>query len=264
MKPAKTIILCLLLFATSFPGCVSKEEFTNEASLSRESAYQQWQGRKEAEKQIQPVIAGELSLEDCLKLTLTNNKALLITLEEKEAARGGELGAYSAILPSVSLSAGYERIDERSYFTFNGQNVTLGDLDNYSGMLTVTQPIFAGGAIPARINAGRLGSLMADQTVRAAVQDTVYAAQFGYYTLLLDQHLYTIADDSVKSSRTHLEDVKHKHAAGVASSYDVLRTEVELSNFTAHIYTAPKRNQPIVGKPGKSNGRLAGQHLCSF
>jgi len=233
MKLANNLILCLLLSVISLPGCVSKEEFTNEATLSRESAYKQWEGRKQAEKQTQAVISGELALDDCLKLTLTNNKMLLKTLQEKEAARGGELGAYSAILPSVSLSAGYERIDERSYFTFNGQNVTMGDLDNYSAGLTVTQPIFAGGAIPARINAGRLRALMADQAVRTAVQETAYAAQSGYYTVLLDQHLYAIADDAVKSAKAHLADVKQKHNAGVASSYDVLRAEVELSNFTA-------------------------------
>ena len=214
-------------------GCVSKEEFTNEATLSRESAYKQWEGRKQAQKQTQPVISGKLTLDDCLKLTLTNNKMLLKTLEEREVARGGELGAYSAILPSVSLSGGYERVDEKSYFTFGGQNVTMGALDNYSAALTVTQPIFAGGAIPARINAGRLGTLMADQAVRTAVQEAVYAAQFGYYTVLLDQHLYAISDDAVKSAKAHLDDVNQKHNVGVASSYDVLRAEVELSNFTA-------------------------------
>ena len=132
MKQANNLILCLLLSAIWLSGCVSKEEFTKEATLSRESAYKQWEGRKQAEKQTQAVISGKLTLDDCLKLTLTNNKMLLKTLEEKEAARGGELGAYSAILPSVSLSGGYERIDEKSYFTLGGQNVTMGALDNYS------------------------------------------------------------------------------------------------------------------------------------
>jgi outer membrane protein TolC len=214
-------------------GCVSKEEFTSEATLSRESAYKQWEGRKQAEKQTQAVISGKLTLDDCLKLTLTNNKMLLKTLEEREVARGGEIGSYSAILPTAAISSGYQRIDERQSFTFGGQTVTLGALDNYSAALTVTQPIFAGGAIPARINAGRLGSLMADQAVRTAVQETVYAAQRGYYTVLLDQQLYAISEDAVKSAKAHLSDVNQKHTVGVASNYDVLRAEVELSNFTA-------------------------------
>jgi outer membrane protein TolC len=233
MKLANKLILCLILSAILLTGCVSKEEFTNEATLSRESAYKQWEGRKQVEKQTQAVISGKLSLDDCLKLTLTNNKTLLKTLEEREAARGGELGSYSAILPTAAISGGYQRIDEKSSFTFGGQTMTMGALDNYSAALTVTQPIFAGGAISARINAGRLGALMADQAVRTAVQETVYAAQRGYYTVLLDQHLYAISEDAVKSAKAHLDDVNQKHNVGVASNYDILRAEVELSNFTA-------------------------------
>jgi outer membrane protein TolC len=225
---------------------VSKEQFYDDVSLSRESAYKQWESRKAVEKQAQTVIAGKLSIEDCLKLTLTNNKSLLRTLEEKEAARGGELGSYSAILPNVSLSGGYQRVDEKPSFTFGGQAVTFGALDNYSAALMVTQPIFAGGAIPARINAARLGLLMADQAVRSAVQETVYAAQLGYYTVLLNQQLYEISDDAVKSAKAHLNDVNQKYAVGVASNYDVLRAEVELSNFMAQFIQS--RNAINVSK----------------
>ncbi len=246
MKQTNNLILYLILSAISLPGCVSKEEFTNEVTLSRESAYKQWEGRKQAEKQTQPVISGKLTLDDCLKLTLTNNKMLLKTLEEREVARGGELGSYSAILPRVDLSAGYQRIDRPQSFSIGGQNITLGDVDNYSLGLKVTQPIFAGGAIPARINAGRLSVLLADQTVRNAVQNTVYAAQLGYYSVLLDQHLYNISNDAVKSAKAHLDDVNQKHNVGVASSYDVLRAEVELSNFTAQLIQS--RNAINVAK----------------
>jgi outer membrane protein TolC len=232
MKQVKIhLIIYLIVPAFALSGCVSKEQFYSDASLSRQSAYKQWENRKQAEKQTQPVIAGKLTLEDCLKLTLTNNKVLLKTLEEREAARGAEVGSYSAILPTVALSANYERLDKVG----SVGPITLGSLDNYSVGLNVTQPLFAGGAIPARINAARLGALLADQTIRASVQQTVYAAQLGYYNVLLDQHLYTISNDAVKSAQAHLDDVKQKRAAGVASNFDVLRAEVDVSNFTAQL-----------------------------
>ena len=212
-------------------GCVSKEKFYDDVSLSRESAYQQWKDRKSIERQEQPVITGELSLDDCIKLTLTNNKQLLRTLEEKESARGAEIGSYSAILPSVDVTASYERLDKIQSFG----PISLGSLDNYSANLQVTQPLFAGASIPARINAARLGSLLADQTVRQVVQDSVYAAQLGYYSVLLARHLNTISDDAVKASQAHLDDVRKKKEAGGASDFDVLRAEVELSNFTADL-----------------------------
>ena len=203
------VILIFLL-----AGCTSDEQFYEEVSLSRNSAYEQWEARKRQEEQLQPVIKGELSIEDSLKLTLANNKALQRILQEKEVARGQRLQSYSAILPNVGLSAEYTRLDEVSSFdidTPTGKSkVQFGDVDNYTVGLTVTQPIFAGGSIPARINAARLFSLLTDENVREAVQELVYAAQYAYHDVLLSQHLVEISSDAVRSAKAHLDSVKQK------------------------------------------------------
>ena len=183
-------------------GCVSDEQLYEEVSLSRDAAYKQWEARKRQEEQLQPIIKGKLSIEDCLKLTLTNNKVLQRVLQEKEVARGQRLKSYSAILPNVGLSAEYTRLDEVTSFdidTMAGKSkVQFGDVDNYSVGLRVTQPIFAGGSIPARINAARLFSLLTDENVREAIQELVYAAQYAYHDVLLSQHLVEIGADAVR------------------------------------------------------------------
>ena len=224
------------LISLQLAGCVSKEQFYEDVSLSRDAAYQQWKSRKELAKQSQTYISGKLSIEDCLKLTLVNNKGLQRVVEEKEVARGKELGSYSAILPSVSLTGEYLRKDEVASISLpGGPAVTMGDLDNYSAGLNVTQPIFAGGAIVANINAGRLFSLLADELVRAMVQEVIYASSHSYYDVLLNQHLLQISADAVRSADAHLNDVRQKRRGGVASDFDVLRAEVELSNFKAEL-----------------------------
>lgn len=224
------------LISLQLAGCVSKEQFYEDVSLSRDAAYQQWKSRKELAKQSQTYISGKLSIEDCLKLTLVNNKRLQRVVEEKEVARGKELGSYSAILPSVSLTGEYLRKDEVASISLpSGPSITMGDLDNYSAGLNVTQPIFAGGAIVANINAGRLFSLLADELVRAMVQEVIYASSHSYYDVLLNQHLLQISADAVRSADAHLNDVRQKRRGGVASDFDVLRAEVELSNFKAEL-----------------------------
>lgn len=227
-------VLCML-FLFQLAGCTSSEEFYQEATLSRNTAYHQWKSQREAQEQSQTRINGQLSLQDCLKLTIVNNKTLQRVVQEKEYARGNEMKSYSAILPSVDLTGNYTRLDKVSSFSIGGRSVTLGDIDNYSADLTVTQPVFAGGSIIANINAGRLFSLLTDQTVRAAVQDIIYEAERSYYDVLLNQHLYQISADAVRSSQAHLDDVKFKRSGGVASDFDVLRAEVELSNFQAEL-----------------------------
>lgn len=202
-----------------------------QVGLSRDDAYRQWENRKQRQQRSQTHISGELSVEDCLKLALVNNKVLQRVVQEKEIARGERFKSYSAILPSVDLTAEYLRKDEVPSLGA----ISFGDMDNYSTSLVVTQPVFAGGSIPAKIKAGKLFSLLTDQTVRAEAQNVIYTASHSYYDVLLNQHLVQISEDAVRSAQAHLDDVKQKRQMGVASDFDVLRAEVELSNFQAEL-----------------------------
>lgn len=231
MRQRVILFVFSVLTTLELAGCVSSEQFYHEVSLSREAAYRQWKSRRKRREQSQTHISGKLSIEDCLKLTLVNNKTLQRVAGEKEIARGSELKSYSAILPAVNLASDYMRKDEVASLG----PITFGDLDNYSAGLRVTQPIFAGGSIIAKINAGKLVSLLADQTVRAVLQNVVYTARHCYYDVLLNQHLLEISADAVRSAQVHLDDVKQKRQGGVASDFDVLRAEVELSNFEAEL-----------------------------
>ena len=232
VKFAGCLVMALLL-----AGCTSTEQFYEDVSLSRETAYRQWKNRKESQQTSQPRLSGQLGIEDCLKLALANNKGLQRVLEEKQIARGEELRSYSAILPTVGLTGNYKRLDMVSSISipFDSGKITMGDVDNYTAGLRVTQPIYAGGAIMAKLQAGRLFSLLTDQTVRAAVQNLTYAASHAYYDVLLNQHLLQISADAVRSAQAHLESVKQRRQGGVASDFDVLRAEVELSNFQAEL-----------------------------
>ena len=139
------------------------------------------------------------------------------------------LKSNSAILPSVDLNASYIRLEEVSSLG----SIQIGDVHNYSADLTVTQPFFAGGAIPAKLNSAKLARLLSDQTVRAAVQDVIFETARDYYDVLLNQQLYAITVDAVRSANASLDAVQQKRVAGVASDFDVLRAQVELSNFKA-------------------------------
>jgi len=210
-------------------GCTSKEKYYEQARQAGDAAYQKWKNRKENPQESQVLITGKLSIEDCLKLTLVNNKLLQQVVEEKKIAKGEELKSYSAMLPSVNLTGGYTRKDQ---VTSLG-TISFGSLDNYSVGLNVSQPLFAGGSIIATINSARLASLLTDQTVRGAFQDAIYTSNHLYYDVLLNQHLLEISTDAVRSAQAHLDSVRQRRQVGVASDFDVLRAEVELSNFKA-------------------------------
>jgi outer membrane protein len=226
-----------VLVTLQLAGCVSSDKYYEDVGLSRETAFRQWKSRKERQERSQPVISGKLNIADCTKLALVNNKILQSIVQEREVARGERLKSYSAILPKVNLTGDYTRFDEVTSFEIDTpagkEKIQFGDEDNYSTALMVTQPIYAGGSIPARINAAKLLSLLTDETVRGAVQNLVYAAEHSYYDVLLSQRLLEISTDAVRSAQAHLDNVKQRQRGGVASDFDVLRAEVELSNFQA-------------------------------
>ncbi len=225
----------MALWPLFLAGCTSQKEFANDVGLSRQAAYRQWENRKTQEEGQQPRISGKLSIEDAVKLTLAHNKMLQQTLEERNVAEGQLVSSRSAYLPNLGLAAQYQRQELVPSFdiAFPGappEHVQIGTLNNYSAALTVRQPLYAGGAITAQVQIARLSSLLADQTVRAATQDVVYATETAYYNLLVSQHLVDISTEDVRAAKAHLDDVEKKRAGGVASNFDVLRAQVELSN----------------------------------
>jgi outer membrane protein TolC len=247
-KGVEIVVIVMTLLVPA--GCVSTAEFYEDVKVSRDNAYRQWKTRKDRHELSQPLISGQLNIADCLKLAMTNNKGLQRVLEEKQIAKGEELKSVSAILPAVGVTADYQRLDMVSSMTIpgGGPTITMGDVDNYSAGLRVTQPIYAGGSIIANLHAGRLFSLLTDQTVRSAVQDLIYTATHAYYDVLLNQHLVQISADAVRSAEAHLDSVKQRRRGGVASDFDVLRAEVELSNFQAELIR--NKNTINVAKAG--------------
>ena len=209
-----------------FYGCgKSREQLYKDMKLSRTKAYEAWKNRREQENPSQPYISGKLSLQDSIKLALVHNKILQKILEEKTVAKGEVLASNSAILPSVDLTGSYKKYPDTGFTAVH----------NYSVDLTITQPVFSGEAIPATLTAARLSSLIADETVRAAVQDVTFNVSRAYYDIVLSGHLYEISEDSERFAQANLEVVVQKKEQGVASEFDVLRAQVALSNVRAEL-----------------------------
>ena len=225
---------CVVAVVT-MSGCATESSIYEEIQTRRGVAYQEWERAQAQEEKAQPFLEGDLSLEDALKVALSHNKSLLAALQEQEIAQGVVLESYSEALPKLAATADYVRLDRVGSFNVGGKSVSIGDANNYSVALKVTQPIFRGGAIPAALRAARLASLLATEQVRDAVQQVIFEVAKAYYDTLLAEHLYTVNRDAVLSSEAHLKDVKVKQSQGIASNFDVLRAQVDVSLFEAEM-----------------------------
>lgn len=229
---SRVLPICGLLLSG---GCVTREALHDSVYAERQDAYERWYQKHMEEQNSLPEISGKLSLEDALKLALKYNKSLLAVLQEKESARGGLIESYAEALPKVSGVANYTRLDEVGGFNVGGQDVSIGSLDNYAVDLNVRQPLFRGGAVRAGIRSARMFSYITDENVREKIQATVFKTAHTYYQTLLAQQLYEVNKDAVKSAEAQLKDVKIKFSQDMASRFDVLRAEVDVSNFEAEM-----------------------------
>ena len=221
-----------LLLAT---GCApSRARYYSGLRASRLQAYHRWE-RQNREELTRPKIEGELSLEEAVRLSLEYSPQLQAALEGKARARGRLIEAYSEALPTVEVSADYTRLDQVFSVDLGVESFQVGDKDNYSYRIRITQPLFKGGTIPIAQRSARLFSYLSDEVVRGTAHNVIFQVARAYYDTLLAEHLIEVQEAALESAQAHLKDVDVRRQQGVATEYDVLRARVDVSNVQADL-----------------------------
>lgn len=235
------VLLVTMLLAIG-GGCPQEGHYQRLIHSDRQDSVLKWQKATQEDQQL-PQIAGQLTLQDAIKLALLYNKSLQASCQERQVAKGRILESYGEALPSITLSADYIHQGQAMEFQIpgGGQAISMGQLDNYSVNLQVRQPIFRAGAISAAMRAARLYAYLADEQVRAQVQATIFEVASSYYEALLAQQLYQVQNETLKAAEGHLRDVQAKQAQGMASKFDLLRAQVDVSTFKAEMIQQQNR-----------------------
>ena len=209
-------------------GCVSQSAVQKELSSARDQAYLQWQAAKNRQNENAAVIDGALSLDQAIVSALSHNRALQVVLEEHNVAKGRIIEAYQGVLPNVAFGGSYTRQDKDSE-TYGGTTHQLGQENNYAGTVSVTQPLYSGAA-SAALRASRYYDALANEQVRLAEQNTIFSTIQSYDQVLLAREQFGVTKVYAELAESHLRDVQTKRKYGTASDFNVLRSQVELSN----------------------------------
>jgi len=222
-------ISCVLALAASawLCGCMNKDTIYSDIATNRAQSYQNWLGERRRGSAGGTVLRGPMTRDRCVNVALENNKEIHAVTWEKEKAAGRITEAYSLALPAVDLETGYTRFDRPA--------IPGGKDQTYGVTGTLSQPLYRGGAIGAGITAARIYSHIADERIKEAVQNTIFAVNKGYYDVLLATELLRVSEQAVALAKSHLDDVLKRREQGVASDYDVLRARVEVTNYEAEM-----------------------------
>ena len=180
----------------------------------------------------------EMSLEECIKYGLENNKGIKIAGDKVKSARLKKDEVNTSGLPSLSLQAGYTRLSEVDPFTITvpmggtSQSFTVSPslLNSYSTKLTLTQPVFTGFKID-------LNKDLSDQSITASMFDLEsektklkYAISNAYWSLYKVTEGKKVLEEYIKTIELHLKDLNNFYAQGLITKNEVLKLDVQLSS----------------------------------
>jgi len=163
--------------------------------------------------------AQELSLNDCVNLALDKKETIQSAQLDLQSAKAGKLGAFSNILPSVSLSGGR---NETSY----AKSDLFPTTSSWSAGITGRQNIFDGGGWWNRIAQAKNNYAISQQLERQVRTNVIAEVHRAYYQLLKNQQLLKVAEQSLELAEQQVELSQKRYDLGAAKKTDLLKSQV--------------------------------------
>jgi len=196
-----------------------------------------------------------LMLEEAVQTALENNYSLEASRKGARAASWGVKRAYTEFLPSVNFDIVYTRIDNGTFDRANTfynirdsfpeelrRNVRPGAWkDSFGPSLSVTQPIFTGGALLANLDHAQANDLRAQADLQNTQQETILNVQTTYFGVLKASELLSVAHDYLQSTEEHLNSARKKVEAGLRSRSEILRWDVQKASAESQVIEAENR-----------------------
>lgn len=179
-----------------------------------------------------------LELAEALHLARQYNPALLRARAGLVEQRGVYEEVRSAVWPSVSANATYNRFEET--LGQRGPGISPADRDWRMGV-GVRQTIYAGGSFLAALRAQALNEGAVEAEVEALAQEVALAVQRAYFGALLADAVVEVEEANLDLLREEVQQARDREQAGSASSFEVLRAEVELANARPALIRARNR-----------------------
>ena len=161
--------------------------------------------------------------------------ALVGAREQAEISRRQVKIARGALLPTVSLTAGYQYADEPSNFVSEDEQFAYG--------ARATIPLFRGGLNYSRIREAKALHASAEARIREAERQVRAGVTAAWERLLAARAVIVSAEAAVEANKLALEGVTQEALVGTRTTLDVLDAERELLDSEVSLVTAHRDEQ---------------------
>jgi HAE1 family hydrophobic/amphiphilic exporter-1 len=170
-----------------------------------------------------------LTRDEALRIALEKNKDIQKAQEYRNSVMGRYVEERSAALPQLQLSGGYGRDrDEATKEVFRG--LFPAEKETWGAEVSVSQVIYAFGRVGAAIRAAKIGLATAEDQLRIFQQAALRDVSSAFDDVLLAKEIHALAVQNFDQKVRVQDETRRKHAAGVATDYDVLAADVAVEN----------------------------------
>lgn len=186
-----------------------------------------------------------LTLDDSLRLALKQNPFYLAARAKEDQATAAVKEAVSGFFPSVNAS-GTDVLDKKVFSIefpslVPGQPPTKVKMDftrAYTFALNFSLPLFTGGRLVAGYKTANYNLEATREAIRQSREETVLNVKKAFYGYLLARSFVSVAEEGVNLAEKHYTNVKNLYEVGMASKFDLLRSEVQLANLKPQLIRA--------------------------
>ena len=173
----------------------------------------------------------ELSLDKALEIALSDNPTIRVAdleIERQDWVRKQTVGN---LLPSVSISSQYSYSIVKQEMA---KGLSFGADNSISNSASLSLPLYA----PTVYETLKMNRTQMEQAVESARSSKITLAnevKKAYYNILLAEQSLAVLKESEKSIAETVSNTKAMYEQGLASEYDLLSAEVQLSNLRPNI-----------------------------
>ena len=203
----------------------------------------------------------ELSLEKALEIALSDNPTIVVSgleIERQDWVRKQTIGS---LLPNVSVQSQYSYSIVKQEMA---KGLSFGADNSISTQASLSLPLFA----PTVYETLKMNQTQLEQAVESARSSKITLAnevKKGFYNILLAEQSLVVLKESEKSITKTVENTENMYKQGLASEYDLLSAQVQLSNLKPNIIqtensikTSKMLLKMYLGLPAEADFTLVG------
>jgi outer membrane protein len=186
-----------------------------------------------------------LRLEDGIRLALRQNPFYLAERAKEAGAAAAVHEAAAGFFPSLNAQA-TDILDKKVFsITFPSffpgmvpQTIKMDFTRTYQFSLNFSLPLYAGGRLMSGYRAANLNLESTRESIRQTRQETVYNVKKAFYGCLLARKFIEVSEEALTLAEKHHQNVQRLYDVGMASKFDLLRSEVAASNLKPQVIRA--------------------------